>query len=90
MQALFQGTISKFGDLPRGELIEKNSDAAYFSNRENIENLVESLKKSGIPATISNNAGNSGCNQLLTTAYMPRKAMEIIILEIAYYHARYE
>lgn len=53
------------GKQPRGELIERDGPAAYWSNLPVQELLVERLNESGIPAAFSNHGGNHLCNQIL-------------------------
>ena len=58
-------TPDKAGNLPVGEKILPNGEAAYFSTISNLEELVTILEKNNIPAAISNYGGNHLCNQLL-------------------------
>ena len=53
------------GIQPRGELIEQDGPAAYWSNLPAQEALVERLNTFEIPAIFSNHGGNHLCNQIL-------------------------
>lgn len=61
----FLGPPEKVGDAPVGDKIETNGPAAYMSTLPNLAVMVDRLKAEGIPAAISNNGGNSLCNQIL-------------------------
>ncbi len=53
------------GNLPKGELIEKDGPVAYWSNLPILETVIDKLNDTNIPAAISNYAGNHLCNQIL-------------------------
>lgn len=53
------------GIQPRGDFIETDGAAAYWSNLPNQEALIERLNESGIPTAFSNHGGNHLCNQIL-------------------------
>ena len=53
------------GNLPRGILIEKDSPVAYWSTLPVFKSSIKKLNDAGIPAVISNYAGNHLCNQIL-------------------------
>ena len=53
------------GNQPRGDSIEADGSAAYWSNLPSQEKLIERLNKNEIPAAFSNHAGNHLCNQIL-------------------------
>ncbi|MEP3856742.1 MAG: hypothetical protein ABJM39_06825 [Porticoccus sp.] len=53
------------GFQPRGERIEPGGPAAYWSTLPGQEAMLERLNRQGIPAALSNHAGNHLCNQLL-------------------------
>ncbi len=53
---------------PRGERIEPSGPAACWSTLPNQARMVEGLNARGIPAALSNHAGNHLCNQLLYLA----------------------
>ena len=55
----------KAANLPVGEKIVQNGEAAYLSTISNLEELVSILENNNIPAAISNHGGNHLCNQLL-------------------------
>lgn len=50
---------------PRGEFIEPDGPAAYWSNLPQQPKLIEQLNAADIPADFSNHAGNHLCNQIL-------------------------
>lgn len=56
------------GLQPRGVSIEPSGPAAYWSTLPRQQDMVEQLNMSGIPAELSNHAGNHLCNQLLYQA----------------------
>ncbi len=51
------------GTIVKGQMIDENAPAAYFSNL-NLQEFKERLQNEGIPARISYFAGTFGCNQL--------------------------
>ncbi len=53
------------GNKINGERIEQEGPAAYWSNLPDLEGLVACLNEAGIPAAVSNHAGNHLCNQTL-------------------------
>lgn len=53
------------GQQPRGDLIERDGPAAYWSNLPAQASIVDALNKLVIPAAFSNHAGNNLCNQIL-------------------------
>lgn len=53
------------GCQPHGERIEPDGPAAYWSTLPGQEAMIEQLNRQGIPAALSNHAGNHLCNQLL-------------------------
>ena len=53
------------GLQPRGEYIEKDGPAAYWSNLQNLESIIDGLNENCIPAAFSNHGGNHLCNQIL-------------------------
>lgn len=53
------------GKEPPGDVIESEGPASYMSTLPNMEAMVDSLKTAEIPAAMSNNGGNSLCNQIL-------------------------
>ena len=59
------GSTDGEGKQPRGELIEQDAPAAYWSNLPSQALLVEHLNTREIPAGFSNHAGNHLCNQIL-------------------------
>lgn len=52
------------GNMPVDQPIFKDGENAYFSNLP-IKNMVEDIKKAGIPANISNTAGTYVCNHVM-------------------------
>lgn len=52
------------GNMPIDRPIFDDGENAYFSNLP-IKNIVESIKKAGIPAKISNTAGTYVCNHVM-------------------------
>jgi len=52
------------GNMPVDRPIFKDGDNAYFSSLP-IKNIVEAIKKAGIPARISNTAGTYVCNHIM-------------------------
>jgi pyroglutamyl-peptidase len=50
---------------PKGEQIHPDGPVAYWSTLPDQENWVQLLNQQGIPAAMSNHAGNYLCNQLL-------------------------
>ncbi|AUS97292.1 pyroglutamyl-peptidase I [Clostridium thermosuccinogenes] len=52
------------GNLPIDQPIFEDGENAYFSNLP-IKNMVEAIKKAGIPARISNTAGTYVCNHVM-------------------------
>ncbi len=61
-------TPDRHGNLPRGVPIMEGAPAAFRSTWPDQERLVARLNTVGIPAAISNDAGNHLCNQLLYLA----------------------
>jgi len=59
------GSADGEGNQPKGEVIEADGSAAYWSNLPDQEALVARLNGNGIPAAFSNHAGNHLCNQIL-------------------------
>ena len=59
------GQPVKKGEAPPGDVIEVEGADAYRSNLPNMMKIIEKLNSSGIPAALSNDAGNSLCNQIL-------------------------
>jgi len=59
------GTPDGKGNHPKGELIDPDGLAAYWSTVPDQSGIVESLQNIGIPAFISNNGGYHLCNQVL-------------------------
>jgi len=53
------------GNHPKGDLIEPEGSAAYWSSVKNQQDIVEVLNNKGIPAFLSNNGGYHLCNQVL-------------------------
>ena len=52
------------GNQPKGEFIDSNGPAAYFSTVD-VAAMADSIEKTGIPATVSNSAGAFVCNDTL-------------------------
>lgn len=52
------------GNQPRGEFVDAQGPAAYFSTVP-VEKMAETIEKAGIPATVSNSAGAFVCNDTL-------------------------
>jgi len=52
------------GNMPVDRPIFEDGENAYFSNLP-IKNMVEAIKKAGIPARISNTAGTYVCNHVM-------------------------
>jgi len=52
------------GNMPVDQPIFKDGENAYFSNLP-IKNMVEDIKKAGIPAKVSNTAGTYVCNHVM-------------------------
>lgn len=59
------GTPDGKGNHPKGDLIELEGPAAYWSSVENQQDIVDVLNNIGIPAFLSNNGGYHLCNQVL-------------------------
>jgi pyroglutamyl-peptidase len=53
------------GNRIKGEMIEPDGPAAYWSSLPDLGALVQALNEAGIPAAPSNHAGNHLCNQTL-------------------------
>ena len=62
------GTPDWHGNLPRGVPVMDGAPAAFYSTWPEQERLVAVLNTAGIPAAMSNDAGNHLCNQLLYLA----------------------
>jgi len=62
------GTSDRHGHLPRDMSVIDGGPAAYRSTWPEQKRLVEVLNNVGIPAAMSNDAGNHLCNQLLYLA----------------------
>ena len=62
------GTPDRHGNLPHGVPVLDGAPAALPSTWPEQERLVAALNSAGIPAAMSNNAGNHLCNQLLYLA----------------------
>lgn len=58
------GPVDNLGYKPNGEKIFDNAPDGYFSKLP-INSIVESLKKNGLPAKISNTAGAYLCNNVM-------------------------
>jgi pyroglutamyl-peptidase len=56
------------GNTVEGELIEPDGPVGYWSTLPNQPEMITMLNASGIPAVMSNHAGNHLCNQILYTA----------------------
>ena len=54
------------GFAPKGEPIDPNGPAAYFSTLP-VRKMTEAIEKAGIPAAVSYTAGTYVCNDLLYT-----------------------
>lgn len=52
------------GNQPIDEIIDNEGESAYFTNLP-IKSMVKKLKKSNIPAEVSNTAGTYVCNHLM-------------------------
>lgn len=52
------------GNQPRGEFVEKDGPAAYFSTLP-VMAIAQAIRDAGIPATVSNSAGAFVCNDVL-------------------------
>lgn len=52
------------GNQPRGEFVEKDGPAAYFSTVP-VMDMAQTIRDAGIPATVSNSAGAFVCNDVL-------------------------
>lgn len=52
------------GNAPRGEHIDPNGPAAYFSTLP-VEKMAEKITEAGLPAAVSNSAGTFVCNDVL-------------------------
>lgn len=52
------------GNQPRGEFVEVNGPAAYFST-VNVTAMAQAAVQAGFPATVSNSAGAFVCNDVL-------------------------
>lgn len=64
----FTGAPLNVGDGPQGGRIEAHGADAYTStllDMDDMDDMVKRIKEAGIPASISRNAGNSLCNQIL-------------------------
>lgn len=61
----FTGPPPKLGQPQSGEAVVENASAAYMATLPDQHDIVEVLHQSGIPAGISNDAGNGSCNQIL-------------------------
>ncbi|MCI0505621.1 MAG: hypothetical protein L0Z73_05870 [Gammaproteobacteria bacterium] len=61
----FTGAPLKIGEAPPGGPVEEKGHAAYMATLPNMKGIIENIKEAGIPAAISNNGGNSLCNQIL-------------------------
>ncbi len=59
------GPADMKGKEPPGDVIESEGSAFYMSTLPNMEAMVNRLKTAEIPAAISNDGGNSLCNQIL-------------------------
>jgi len=53
-----------YGNMPLDRPIFEDGENAYFSNLP-IKNMVDAIKKAGIPAKISNTAGTYVCNHVM-------------------------
>jgi len=62
------GTSDRHGNLPRDVPVVDGGPTAYHSTWPKQKRLVEALNTAGIPAAMSNDAGNHLCNQLLYLA----------------------
>lgn len=60
------GIPDNAGNIPKGEKIKPDGEDGYFSNLP-VFNIVENIKKSGLPAHVSYTAGTYVCNELLYT-----------------------
>lgn len=65
------------GNKPEGDIIFEDGKNAYFSNLP-IKSIVEEIKKEGIPASISNNAGTYVCNHIMYSLlyYLEKKGLK--------------
>ena len=52
------------GNQPKGEMVDKNGPAAYFSSVP-VMAMAGAIEAAGIPATVSNSAGAFVCNDVL-------------------------
>ncbi|WP_436854520.1 pyroglutamyl-peptidase I [Staphylococcus caeli] len=52
------------GNQPIDEPIQREGEAAYFSNLP-VKRMTEAMKKQGVPARLSNTAGTFVCNHIL-------------------------
>ena len=62
------GTPDRHGNRPRDVPIAHGGPAAFHSTWPEQKRLIAALKAAGIPAAMSNDAGNHLCNQLLYLA----------------------
>lgn len=60
------GIPDNAGNVPKGEKIKLDGEDGYFSNLP-VFDIVENIKKSGLPAHVSYTAGTYVCNELLYT-----------------------
>ncbi len=69
---------SKKEQLPEGEPIKAGGPVGYFSTLP-LQELLEGLKKTGIPALISNSAGTFDCNLIFYQLmdYLDRESINI-------------
>ena len=61
----FIGPPLRSGDAPQSDVIRMGGPAACAATMLHTDALVEKLRAAGIPAAISNDAGNNLCNQIL-------------------------
>ncbi|WP_425539660.1 pyroglutamyl-peptidase I [Microaceticoccus formicicus] len=60
------GIPDNAGNIPKGEKIKSDGEDGYISNLP-VFDIVDNIKKSGVPAHVSYTAGTYVCNELLYT-----------------------
>ena len=61
----FTGPPPSPGGMPQSDVIDANGPQACTASLPRMDAMVKMLRDAGIPAAISDNAGNSLCNQIL-------------------------
>lgn len=59
------GSPDVAGNTIKGQKIEDDGPAAYWSTLPDLDGMVNALNNTGIPAAPSNHAGNHLCNQIM-------------------------